>query len=225
MAVITKSPYLRGPDILANPDCLLSEIKLDYSSTPDGCIKAGTPLNANGAPSNNSAAIGILRHDAYEGIHERGLFVVSGFVREAVIAVHAGITLTDEARAAMHKIAFVDNQGCITPASGGGSGGGSGGVIILSVVAGEYDASLGDNVKTYTINTSFAELSQQLSDQTAPPVLVSEHYSGEATTWSAHLILNDSADPPYVMISYPSHEPSTFLALFSDDTIEPALAG
>lgn len=225
MAVITKSPYLRGPDILANPDCLLSEIKLDYSSAPDGCIKAGTPLNANGAPSNNSAAIGILRHDAYEGIHERGLFVVSGFVREAVIAVHAGITLTDEARAAMHKIAFVDNQGCITPASGGGSGGGSGGVIILSVVAGEYDASLGDNVKTYTINTSFAELSQQLADQTAPPVLVSEHYSGEATTWSAKLKLYDSAEPPYVMISYPSHDPNTFLALFSDDMIESAPVG
>lgn len=218
MAVITKSPYLRGPDILANPDCLLSEIKLDYSSTPDGCIKAGTPLNANGAPSNNSAAIGILKHDAYEGIHERGIFVVSGFVREAVIAVHAGITLTDEARAAMHKIAFVDNQGCITPASGGGSGSGSGGVIILSIVTGA-------NENTYTINTSFAELSQQLANQTAPPVLVSEHCSGGVTTWSAKLTLDESNTPPFILISYPSHAPSTSLALFSGDVIMPGPEG
>lgn len=117
---ITKSPYSGDVDLLWHPDYKKKKILLDFTSTADGCIKAGTPISAAGAAVNDNAAVGILLHDCYDGFQPYGSVVIDGFVKENVAQEHSGVELCDEAKRAMSKIVFVDASGVVDPPAGGG---------------------------------------------------------------------------------------------------------
>lgn len=118
--MITKCPYLCGPDVLFHSDCITKSLQLDYTGVTDGVIKGGSPINAAGRVANDATAIGILRRDCYEGYHQRGQVIIDGYVRQDIAQENSGIALADAAMAAMAKVLFVDASGVPHPSSGGG---------------------------------------------------------------------------------------------------------
>lgn len=120
MAIIT-SPYISGPDILEHPTRTVKEVRLDFSGVADGCIKAGSPINAAGKVANDATAIGILLHDNYSDCGcGHGMVVVAGRIKADVAEQHCGITISAEAKGGMPCVAFVDAAGVVTGGSGGG---------------------------------------------------------------------------------------------------------
>ena len=119
--MITKCPYLCGPDVLFHPDCTTKSIPLDYTGVTDGVIKAGTPINAAGRVANDSTAIGVLRNDCYKGFHHSGNVIIGGYINQDKALENSGMVLSDEAKASMTNILFVDALG--VPYSGLPSGG------------------------------------------------------------------------------------------------------
>lgn len=113
--MITKCPYLCGPDVLFHPDCTTKSIKLDYSSVTDGVIKGGSPINAAGKVANDATAIGVLRRDCYEGYHPRGQVIIGGYVDQDKAQQNSGIVLAGEPKAAMANVLFVDDSGVPRP--------------------------------------------------------------------------------------------------------------
>ena len=113
--MITKCPYLCGPDVLFHPDCTTKSIKLDYTSVTDGVIKGGSPINAEGRVANDATAIGVLRRDCYEGYHPRGQVIIGGYVRQDIAQENSGIALADAAKAVMAKVLFVNSSGVPQP--------------------------------------------------------------------------------------------------------------
>lgn len=124
---ITTSPYISGPDILEHPTRTVKEVRLDFSSAAEGCIKAGSPINAAGKVANDATAIGILLHDNYSDCGcGHGLVVVGGRIKADVAEQHSGITISAEAKGGMPCVAFVDAAGVVTGGGGGGSTPGGG---------------------------------------------------------------------------------------------------
>ena len=69
-------------------------------------IPAGTPINANGEPTNGADAVGLLRHDYDTRIHNRGVVVVAGRVDAAAAQKHAGVVYTTAVKGALPAIAL-----------------------------------------------------------------------------------------------------------------------
>ena len=140
MAIIT-SPYISGPDILEHPTRTVKEVRLDFSGVADGCIKAGSPINAAGKVANDATAIGILLHDNYSDCGcGHGMVVVAGRIKADVAEQHCGIAISAEAKGGMPAVAFVNAAGVVT--GGGGSGGGGGTFIINITEWGESEVTI-----------------------------------------------------------------------------------
>lgn len=115
--IITKSPYICAPNIMDTPDYKIKHVKLDMTGTD--CIKAGSPINDDGKVANDESAIGILLYDCHACLGaRRGVVVIDGRIKQDVAAEHSGITISDEAKAAMVNISFTGDGSRM----GGGSG-------------------------------------------------------------------------------------------------------
>ena len=115
--IITKSPYICAPNIMDTPDYKTKHVKLDMTGTD--CIKAGSPINDDGKVANDESAIGILLYDCHACLGaRRGVVVIDGRIKQDVAAEHSGITISDEAKAAMVNISFTGDGSRM----GGGSG-------------------------------------------------------------------------------------------------------
>ena len=146
--IITESPYLCSPNILWHPDCQTKAVALDFAGT-GGCIKAGSPISAAGKVANDASAVGVLLHDAHELCCSHGLVVIGGYIKSDIAQSHSGIKISDAARAAMSRLAFIGADGVPQPAAGGG-----GGNFIITVT--QIDTNLDADKTMEEINAAFA---------------------------------------------------------------------
>lgn len=104
-SVITECPYICAPNIMDTPDFTTKMVQLDMSG--GSCIKAGTPISADGKVANDETAIGILLNDCHSCLgNARGLVVIGGHIKQDVAKNHSGITISDKAKAAMINVTF-----------------------------------------------------------------------------------------------------------------------
>lgn len=115
-SVITECPYICAPNIMDTPDFSTKMVQLDMSG--GSCIKAGTPISADGKVANDETAIGILLNDCHACLgNARGLVVIGGRIKQDVAKNHSGITISDKAKAAMINVTFTGDG---ARAGGGG---------------------------------------------------------------------------------------------------------
>lgn len=130
-SVITECPYICAPNIMDTPDFTTKMVQLDMSG--GSCIKAGTPISADGKVANDETAIGILLNDCHSCLgNARGLVVIGGRIKQDVAKNHSGITISDKAKAAMINVTF----------TGDGARAGGGGVLIVNITNGPEEGSL-----------------------------------------------------------------------------------
>lgn len=116
-SVITECPYICAPNIMDTPDFSTKMVQPDMSG--GSCIKAGTPISADGKVANDETAIGILLNDCHACLgNARGLVVIGGRIKQDVAKNHSGITISDKAKAAMINVTFTGDG-----ARAGGGGG------------------------------------------------------------------------------------------------------
>lgn len=116
-SVITECPYICAPNIMDTPDFSTKMVQLDMSG--GSCIKAGTPISADGKVANDETAIGILLNDCHSCLgNARGLVVIGGRIKQDVAKNHSGITISDKAKAAMINVTFTGDG---ARAGGGGA--------------------------------------------------------------------------------------------------------
>lgn len=103
--IITASPYICAPNILDVPEYVAKTVELDLTGTD--CIKAGSPISADGKVANDETAIGILLTDCHACLGaRRGQVVIDGRIKQDVAAAHSGITISDSAKAALVNVSF-----------------------------------------------------------------------------------------------------------------------
>lgn len=106
------------PELLFDSHYRAKQIMLDYGADP--LIKAGSPISASGKVSNNASAIGILKRDCYRHLTSVGDVIIGGYIKSDIAQRHSGIEISDAARAAMSRLAFIGADGIPQPAAGGG---------------------------------------------------------------------------------------------------------
>ena len=85
---------------------LFSEITLDFAGVTGGVVKAGSPISAAGIVSNTANAVGILYTDVYVDNPNGTIIKAFACVNEANCNANSGLTLADEAKAALSLIVF-----------------------------------------------------------------------------------------------------------------------
>ena len=79
------------------------------SSATSTVVKAGSPLDANGAVANDATAVGILLNDVDTAVDPNGSLVVADAVINKTNAeANANISLTTVCREALSKLVFED---------------------------------------------------------------------------------------------------------------------
>lgn len=94
------------PEILKRK--LGSELFVPVTITVDAdVVKAGSPIDTNGAIANDGTAVGILLNDVYPKKNPNGS-LIKGFatVNEAVANANAGITIAEAVKTALPNIIF-----------------------------------------------------------------------------------------------------------------------
>lgn len=97
------------PELLFDSHYRAKQIMLDYGTEP--LIKAGSPISASGKVSNNASAIGILKRDCYRHLTSVGDVIIGGYIKSDIAQSHSGIEISDAARAAMSRLAFIGADG------------------------------------------------------------------------------------------------------------------
>lgn len=145
-SVITECPYICAPNIMDTPDFSTKMVQLDMSG--GSCIKAGTPISADGKVANDETAIGILLNDCHACLgNARGLVVIGGRIKQDVAKNHSGITISDKAKAAMINVTFTGD---------GARAGGGGGVTTLHINVTAVDEETG--AATFTADKTVQEM-------------------------------------------------------------------
>ena len=85
---------------------LFEEITLDFTDVEGGVVKAGTPISKAGVVANTADAIGILYTDVTEDNPNGTIVRAFACVNEANCNANSGLTLADEAKAAISLIVF-----------------------------------------------------------------------------------------------------------------------
>lgn len=78
----------------------------DAKLATDGVVKAGNPIDADGAIANDGTAVGILLNDVYKENPNGSLIKAFATINTANANKNAGITIADEAKAALKNIVF-----------------------------------------------------------------------------------------------------------------------
>jgi hypothetical protein len=94
-----------GVEILYNSDYVGKAITLDSAAFTNEICKAGTPISAAGAVANSASALGILLHDVHQG-RPQGTIVIGGYINTAAAQKHSGVTVSEDAKAAMKNVVF-----------------------------------------------------------------------------------------------------------------------
>lgn len=94
-----------APEILYFADPISDAITLDTTAFSDGVCKAGTPIGAGGLIANTASALGVLLYDVFEE-RPQGTIVVDGHIHTQRAQDHSGVTITEEAKAAMKNVVF-----------------------------------------------------------------------------------------------------------------------
>ena len=74
-------------------------------------VKAGTPINADGAATTGSGAVGILLYDVDTAENPNGALVVQGIINATKAQAHSGVTYVSALYAALPGIVFRTNIG------------------------------------------------------------------------------------------------------------------
>lgn len=145
-SIITDCPYICAPNIMDTPDYTTKTVVLDM--TGKTVIKAGTPISADGKVANDETAIGILLQDCHACLGTcRGLVVISGRIKQDVAKDYSGVTISDEAKAALINITFTGD---------GARAGGGGGVTTLHINVTAVDEETG--AATFTADKTVQEM-------------------------------------------------------------------
>ena len=99
-----------GVEILASKDFQAIPAKL---ATPGSgtVVKAGTPINAAGASTTGSGAVGVLLYDVDTAENPNGALVVQGIINSTVAQEHSGVTYVSALYEALPGIVFRTNIG------------------------------------------------------------------------------------------------------------------
>lgn len=94
-----------APEILYNAAYVGDALTLDESAFTEGVCKAGTPIGEGGVIANTASALGVLLHDVYEE-RPQATIVIDGHIHTARAEAHSGVTIAEEAKAAMKNVIF-----------------------------------------------------------------------------------------------------------------------
>ena len=97
-------------EILASKD--FQAIPVTVAAPASGTVvKAGTPLDDEGASTTGSGAIGILLYDVDTEANPNGAAVVQGIINKKVAEEHSEVTYADALTTALPGIVLRDNIG------------------------------------------------------------------------------------------------------------------
>ena len=96
------------PELLWFDKYQSKRVRLDFD---DAVIKAGSPISASGKVANDATAIGILKRDCYRHLTNVGDVIIGGYIKSDIAQSHSGIKISDAARAAMSRLAFIGADG------------------------------------------------------------------------------------------------------------------
>lgn len=171
-------------------------------------LKAGTPLDANGAIANDATAVGIVAYDVppsgrsmWSVVTNDGSYyadvelITSGFIDVAAAESSCGLEYTDAIKGKLADIVFVDGE-----IGSGGGGGGGGADVVLKLNMEEGAVVAVDVIKSPAYEVLGAQL---LADISSVRVCAYTYYDGELCTYPTSLAFRFSADP----------EPSYYIAV------------
>lgn len=92
-------------EILFNSEYVGRALTLDSAAFTEGVCKAGTPIAEAGTVANDATAVGILLHDVSEE-RPQGTVVIGGYIHTTRAQEHSGVTVADEAKAALKNVVF-----------------------------------------------------------------------------------------------------------------------
>ena len=99
-------------EILASKDFQSIPAKI---AAPDGgsttIVKAGTPIDADGAATTGSGAVGVLLYDVDTDADPNGALVVAGIIDATKAQAHSGVTYVSALYSALPAITFRTNIG------------------------------------------------------------------------------------------------------------------
>lgn len=95
-------------EILASKD--FQAIPMTVGAPASGTIvKAGTPLDEDGASTTGAGAVGVLLYDVDTDVNPNGAVVVQGIINSKVAQEHSGVTYVDALYSALPAVTFRDN--------------------------------------------------------------------------------------------------------------------
>ena len=97
-------------EILASNDFQAIPVKVATPMTGT-IVKAGTPLDADGASTTGSGAIGVLLYDVDTAANPNGAAVVQGIIDATKAQAHSGVTYVSALYSALPGIIFRTNIG------------------------------------------------------------------------------------------------------------------
>ena len=106
--IFNKESVTNGVEILVGLTDMhtLTPIKVAAPTGANKVVKAGTPLDADGAVANTGDAVGILLYDVDTDENPNGSLIQSGPIDAKKAQAHAGVTYAAAAIAALNNIQF-----------------------------------------------------------------------------------------------------------------------
>lgn len=103
-----KTSVVSQPEILKRKlgGELFVPVTIADSAFTDGVVKAGTPIDVNGAVANTDAVKGILLYDVYEENPNGSLIVAYAVVNKAVAEAHSGVTYDADVLTKLANVTF-----------------------------------------------------------------------------------------------------------------------
>lgn len=102
-------------EILASKDFQAIPVKVTVATDAASTIvKAGSPINANGASTTGTGAVGILLYDVDTALNPNGAAVVQGIIDSTKAQTHSGVTYASALYSALPGIVFRTNIGVNT---------------------------------------------------------------------------------------------------------------
>ena len=152
-------------------DLVVEEMNFPWTDPSITAIKAGTPLDEDGAIANNGDAVGLVAYTLPHGgdnllgvassnadgsLYIKVKVIKSGYVNLAEVEASFGSALTDACKSALTGIHFITDI-----SSGGGGGGGGNGIFVIELNA------VGN---TFYFNKTYAEIKTAITGGLLPVV-------------------------------------------------------
>lgn len=105
----TSNSYLTTPEILKRRlggELFVPVTITDASLATDGVVKAGTPIDADGAIANDGTAVGILLNDVLAENPNGSLIKAFATINLANAEANANLTIADAVKKALPNIVF-----------------------------------------------------------------------------------------------------------------------